>query len=251
MTPASALACLVLFALAGGAREAGDAAGPDDGAVAVRATARFTDGFDVYVERCSTCHGLDGEGTDLGPDIRNAGAAAADFQTRTGRMPLDDPDEQAVRRQPVLTPSEIDAVTAYVAQLGDGPPIPEVHPETANLQAGNEAFILNCAACHGFAGRGGNLGRGVQALSLLDATPVQIAEAMRTGPGEMPVFPPTVFDDRTVDDVVAYVLYLQDPANRGGAQIGLAGPIPEGFIAVLFGLGILILVTRWIGERRA
>ena len=42
----------------------------------------------LYEANCSTCHGLQGEGTANGPSLQNAGPAAVDFMLSTGRMPL-------------------------------------------------------------------------------------------------------------------------------------------------------------------
>src|SRR5262245_58205015 len=42
----------------------------------------------LYQTGCSSCHGEDATGTDDVPSLVGVGAAAADFQLRTGRMPL-------------------------------------------------------------------------------------------------------------------------------------------------------------------
>jgi ubiquinol-cytochrome c reductase cytochrome c subunit len=53
-----------------------------------------------------------------------------------------------------------------------------------------------------------------------------------------------------VRDVTAYVTsFIQHPANPGGAGLGGIGPVAEGFVALLFGVGGLMLVCYWIGER--
>ena len=53
-----------------------------------------------------------------------------------------------------------------------------------------------------------------------------------------------------VRDVVAYVAEtIQHPANPGGFALGGVGPVAEGFVALLFGVGLLALVGYWIGER--
>ena len=56
--------------------------------------------------------------------------------------------------------------------------------------------------------------------------------------------------DAQVRDVVAYVTQsIQHPANPGGAGLGGVGPVAEGFIALLLGVGGLALICFWIGER--
>jgi ubiquinol-cytochrome c reductase cytochrome c subunit len=56
--------------------------------------------------------------------------------------------------------------------------------------------------------------------------------------------------DAQVRDVVAYVTQqIQHPTNPGGFGLGGLGPVAEGFVALLIGVGSLFLVCFWIGER--
>lgn len=206
-------------------------------------------GARLYLTSCSSCHGVRGEGTAQGPSLVGVGAASADFQLSTGRMPLDDPRHQAQRKRPAFDDEQIGALTAYVASLGPGPAIPSVHPQAGELQRGSQVFVLNCAACHSVAGAGGSLGRGLDIPSLRASTPVQVAEAVRTGPGSMPVFGPDALSDHDLDSIARYLAFLYGEPNRGGVGLGRVGPITEGFVAWLVGLGLLIVAIRWIGER--
>lgn len=200
----------------------------------------------LFITGCSSCHGLDGRGTDRGPTLEHAGAAAAYYYLSTGRMPLAN-DSQPTRKDPAYSPEEIDLLTDYVASLGEGPPVPEVDPAKGDLAPGGVLFRADCAACHAAAGIGGALSYGGSAPSLHSAEPRQIAAAVRAGPGNMPAFGPETFDQHEVDSLVRYVRFLQDAPNPGGARLGGAGPIPEGFVGWLFGMGVLIAVTVWIG----
>ena len=204
-------------------------------------------GRELYVEACASCHGATGSGTDSGPDLRGAGAAGADFYLRTGRMPLANANDQAVRKQPAFTSEQIEDIVAYVASLGDGPAIPFVAPETASLQDGAALYIGNCAPCHGAAGNGGAAGRDAIAPALHRATPLEIAEAIVVGPGQMPVFG---FSQEERDAVVAYVDHLDDAEDPGGADIGGIGPVPEGFVAWGVGMLSLVVAALLIGHRR-
>ena len=208
-------------------------------------------GRQLFVTGCSSCHGFDGRGTDRGPTLENSGAAAAYYYLSTGRMPLAADDSQPARKEPAYTPEEIDRLTEYVAVLGEGPPVPDVDPAHGNLAEGGVLYRANCAACHAAAGIGGALSYGGYAPALHSSEPRQVAAAVRVGPGNMPAFPPEVFDDEEVASLVRYVRFLQDAPNPGGARLGGAGPIPEGFVAWVFGMGSLIAATVWIGTRRA
>lgn len=200
----------------------------------------------LYKASCATCHGPDGEGIEGWPSIVNAGAAAADFQLRTGRMPFtQERGEQALRKPPAYDDAEIRDLVAFVASLGDGPNIPDVHTDDGLLQRGQLLFATNCAPCHGATGNGGAVGGGAIAWPLHQVTPQLVAEAMITGPGQMPVFD-LPDDDRNA--VVTYVEYLRDAPSPGGFAIGGIGPVPEGLVAWLVGMGLLGLVVVLVGR---
>jgi len=200
----------------------------------------------LFLVGCASCHGQSGEGTAQGPDLRGVGAASADFQLSTGRMPNTAPDRQSVTKRSPYTRREIDDLVAYVASLGPGPPIPDVNDPPGDLQEGGELYLDNCAACHSASGNGGALSVGRDAPTVHGATQVEVGEAIRTGPGNMPVFGPGTFTRQQVNSIVRYVEYLKKPEDPGGLSLGLVGPITEGLVAILVGLGALMLLTRWI-----
>jgi ubiquinol-cytochrome c reductase cytochrome c subunit len=206
------------------------------------------DGRELFIESCASCHASDGRGTDSGPSIVDAGAAAADFQLRTGRMPLADNGAQTTRKPPAFTSEEIEALTTFVASLGAGPDIPTVDLGDADLSNGQELFVANCAACHGATGNGGAVGAGALAPSLHVADPVEIAEAMLTGPGEMPVFAGIEGED--VSDIIAFVVHLREQRAFGGADIGGIGPVPEGFVGLGIGVACLVAISILLGSKR-
>jgi ubiquinol-cytochrome c reductase cytochrome c subunit len=47
---------------------------------------------------------------------------------------------------------------------------------------------------------------------------------------------------------VSYVDYLQQAPDPGGLSIGGIGPVPEGLVAWLVGMGSLLLVVVLIGR---
>jgi ubiquinol-cytochrome c reductase cytochrome c subunit len=218
----------------------GQAAGQPDGVATGRA---------LFEQRCAGCHGPRGEGGGLGPPIVGLGPAVYDFQLSTGRMPLAQPRAQSVRKPPAFSPAQIDAIVAYLTSLGGGGiPIPDVDPGGGDLSQGQVTYQQNCSPCHGVSGNGGAVGDQV-APSVHPATATQVAEAVRIGPGTMPVFGAETLPEDDLSSLVRYVLYLESPEDVGGADLGHGGPIIEGFVALLFGLGSMALVVRFLGER--
>jgi ubiquinol-cytochrome c reductase cytochrome c subunit len=209
------------------------------------------EGRALYEANCSTCHGLGAEGTANGPSLQGVGPASVDFMLRTGRMPLANPADQSVRGEPKFTPTEIDALIAYVASIAPGGElIPSVDTSAGDLALGAEVFLNNCAGCHGAGASGDSIGGGQIAPPLDPADPTEIGEAVRIGPGLMPRFGPETIDQRELDSLAAYLVWLRDHGDEGGLQLGRVGAVAEGLIAVVVGLGILILVLRLTGSKR-
>ena len=181
-------------------------------------TGRTADVEHVFLRDCATCHGADGRGTDLGPDLRGAGTAGIDYQLSTGRMPLSSPDAESSRSTPTYSPATITALVEYTHGLvGGGPAIPKVDAGAGRLQGGDSLYRLNCAACHAWSGDGGAL-LNRDAPSVHPATEVQIAEAIRTGPGNMPTFGTAAITRDQLDSVIRYVRHLDHPDDRGGLR---------------------------------
>jgi ubiquinol-cytochrome c reductase cytochrome c subunit len=205
-------------------------------------------GRDTFIARCASCHGSEGDGTQFGPDLRGVGAAAADFQLRTGRMPLAEPGAQTIRKPRAFTDEQINELVTYVAALGDGPEIPSVDLRDAELSRGSQLFASNCAACHGATANGGAVGANAFAPTLHRSEELDVAEAMIIGPGQMPVF---AFDDQERDDIVAYVMYLKEKRAPGGLDIGGVGPVPEGYVAWALAMVILIVIVLFVGKQKS
>jgi ubiquinol-cytochrome c reductase cytochrome c subunit len=203
-------------------------------------------GAELYVAHCQTCHGADGRGSGPWPPIDDAGAASADYQLRTGRMPFSQgPGQQALRKPPAFDEQEITDLVAFVASLGAGPEIPEVRTDDALLPRGFELFVANCAPCHGATAHGGAVGGGAIAPSLEAVDALTVAETIVVGPGQMPRF---VFSDEDRNAVVTYVRHLQAAPDPGGFSIGGIGPVPEGFVGWALGMGSLMIVVVLIGR---
>jgi ubiquinol-cytochrome c reductase cytochrome c subunit len=213
----------------------------------------------LFDQTCSSCHGSEANGVSpsgkatIGPNLQGVGSATIDFWITTGRMPATDiAAVEAERKPPRLTDHQALEVAAYVNSLDPSvPAVPTLKVNGANLADGADLFQLNCAACHTITGAGDSLAFGTNAPSLQNrqVTAQQVAEAMRIGPANMPRFSGNLTDSQ-VRDVVAYVTgKIQHPSNPGGLGLGGVGPVAEGFIALLLGVGGLALICFWIGER--
>jgi ubiquinol-cytochrome c reductase cytochrome c subunit len=206
----------------------------------------------LFAANCSTCHGLDAQGTDIAPSLVGVGAASVHFQVSTGRMPAADVSSaQNERKPPQFTEEETRQLAAWVATLGPGPAIPaadQVDPEQGDAARGQELFRTNCSMCHNPTGAGGALSDGKVAPHLYDATPTQIWEAMRTGPQPMPAFNQAGVDDEGARDIIAYLMEQREP-GVGGVTLGSIGPVTEGLWVWIVGLGAAIGAAVWIGAR--
>jgi len=211
---------------------------------------QIQEGRAIFLQGCSSCHGLNAEGGTTAPSLIGVGAAAVDFQVGTGRMPLATHTAEALRKDTRYTPEQIEAMAAYIASLGPGPAIPEnLDYQNADVAYGGALFRTNCAQCHNFAGSGGALTYGKFAPSLSKATPKEIYEAMITGPESMPVFGNDQISPSQKLAIIAYIHTLQNLPNPGGAGLGRIGPVSETTVAWLVGIGGLVIVTMWIGSR--
>jgi quinol---cytochrome-c reductase cytochrome c subunit len=241
-------ALVVLAVCCGGLAAWSAAAGGQSRPSAPDARQLLARGRVLFAQGCASCHGEDLRGrAEMGPSLRGAGAAAADFYLSTGRMPLADPTDEPERAQPAYPRDDIDALVAFVGSFG-GPGIPRVDPARGSLATGMEKFTEHCAGCHQIAGVGGMV-TGARVPSLADSTPVQVAEAVRIGPYLMPRFSRQQVSDRELDSIVRYVEETQSPHDPGGWAIGHLGPITEGLVAWLIAGTALLLVSAAIGAR--
>jgi quinol---cytochrome-c reductase cytochrome c subunit len=245
-------------AVAGGLVVAGALYGTFSGggasaAAPAQQSTQISQGQALFEASCSSCHGLDAQGTTVAPSLIGAGAAAVDFQMSTGRMPAKELGAENGRKPTDFTQQQIYDIAAYIASLGGGPAIPPesaVSTQGANTALGEELFSANCSQCHGFAGAGGALTYGKSAPSLNASTPTQIYEAMLTGPEAMPVFGDGTLTPAEKKDIIAYVTQTRAETNPGGFSLGRTGTVTEGLLGWIGGLGFLVLIAMWLTAKR-
>jgi ubiquinol-cytochrome c reductase cytochrome c subunit len=229
----------------------------------------FCLGEQLYAVNCSACHGVTangvplpgtpvegspppGDGPTAFPILQHVGPATIDFWIESGRMPATSTRlTQPTRRVPRLDHLQALAIATWLNARWPGTPyIPvDIATKGASLSEGATLFSINCAACHTITGDGDALANDTFAPSLRDITATQVAEALRTGPANMPVFSGNLTDAQLAA-VVAYVTQkIQHPENPGGLGLGGLGPVGEGFVGLALGVGLLALLGFWIGDR--
>jgi ubiquinol-cytochrome c reductase cytochrome c subunit len=161
-----------------------------------------------------------------------------------------DMSTQAGRKAPVYTAEQTAALAAYVASLAPGPAIPTDaqlnYERDGSTAEGGELFRNNCAMCHNFAGQGGALTQGKYAPTLMGVEPKYIYEAMITGPQSMPVFGDKIITPAEKLSLIKWIKSAEAEPNLGGASMGRIGPVTEGLLAWVLGLGLLIAVAVWL-----
>jgi len=168
---------------------------PNDRTRALRFGARefATDGGTLYGTFCAACHGPAGEGMRYAgmpafPAIGNPDFLALvsdDFLRQTvrhgrrgRRMPSWGESEGGLR------PAEIDSVVAWVRAMGGVAPRPDAKPQrwvAADAGQGRELYALNCGACHGQKGEGGEGPALADPVLLANATDTYFVETIRQG----------------------------------------------------------------------
>jgi quinol---cytochrome-c reductase cytochrome c subunit len=224
-------------------------------------------GYHLFGEYCLGCHGGNAAGRydepssatgagpgraqeqqgGIGPSLHGVGALAADFYLRTGYMPLRRIGLQPQRQPVFFSDHQIKALVAYVATFG-GPPIPTPRPALGSVSQGLALFTEHCAGCHQVVAQGGYV-TGAVPPPLSEATPRQVAEAVRIGPYVMPRFSPSSISDRQLDSIVRYVEFTHAPTRPGGWGLGFLGPVPEGLVTWFLAIPALIVLCLLLGTR--
>jgi ubiquinol-cytochrome c reductase cytochrome c subunit len=207
-------------------------------------------GRTLYEHSCITCHGSNLQGVEhRGPSLIGVGEAAVYFQVHTGRMPLVRQEADAASKPPVFSDEQIDQLMAYVQANGGGPTLPSGDLRAGDVAEGGELFRLNCASCHNFVGEGGALSSGKAAPSLQDADDMTIYTAMLSGPENMPVFGDNQLTSAEKRSIINYVQTIKEQADPGGAGIGRIGPVGEGLVIWVVGIGALMFGIFWMGSK--
>lgn len=220
---------------------------------AAERSALIEEGQRIFLKGCSSCHGINLEGSAIAPALLGVGAASVDFQVATGRMPVADMSAQIARKKPVYDEKQVEALAAYVASLAPGPEVPGEsqlnYERDGSVAEGGELFRTNCAMCHNFAGQGGALSQGKYAPTVMGVLPRHIYEAMVTGPQSMPVFSDKTITPEEKLSIIKWIKAAEAEPQLGGASLGRVGPVTEGLLVWTLGLGLLVGVAVWLAMK--
>ena len=220
---------------------------------AAERSALIEEGERIFLKGCSSCHGINLEGSAIAPALLGVGAASVDFQVATGRMPVADMSVQIARKKPVYDEKQVEALAAYVASLAPGPDVPGEsqlnYERDGSIAEGGELFRTNCAMCHNFAGQGGALSQGKYAPTVMGVLPRHIYEAMVTGPQSMPVFSDKTITPEEKLSIIKGIKAAEVEPQLGGASLGRVGPVTEGLLVWTLGLGLLVGVAVWLAMK--
>ena len=220
---------------------------------AAERSALIEEGERIFLKGCSSCHGINLEGSAIAPALLGVGAASVDFQVATGRMPVADLSVQIARKEPVYNEKQVEALAAYVASLAPGPEVPGEsqlnYERDGSTAEGGELFRTNCAMCHNFAGQGGALTQGKYAPTVMGVLPRHIYEAMVTGPQSMPVFSDKTITPEEKLSIIKWIKAAEAEPQLGGASLGRVGPVTEGLLVWTLGLGLLVGVAVWLAMK--
>ena len=207
-------------------------------------------GRQLFLTGCSGCHGARRQGLDApdgtvrGPSLTHAGEAGAYYYLLDRAHAAGRPATSSrCARTPPTTTREIDALVAYVGSLGRRPRDPAGADRQGRPRRRRRAVPgATARPATAPSGAGGALSYGRAAPVAAPGQPLEqigCRGAHRAGPdaGVRHQGPST---PAQLDSIVRYVSYLRHPDDPGGLSLGGIGPIPEGFLIWVLGIGLLL-----------
>lgn len=155
------------------------------------------DGVEVYAAVCAKCHGITGEGTDKGYELRHPVREYSTFVVRNGRPGLEFPMSQmSAYETSLLSDSQLEEILDFLSDMPQ--------PTT-----GEGLYLDYCANCHGADALGGVVGQDLDEKTFTD-----ILTQVREGDGDnnyalrdmyMPSWTNAELSDEEVQRISEYV----------------------------------------------
>ncbi|MCB8943658.1 MAG: c-type cytochrome [Ardenticatenaceae bacterium] len=181
---------------------------------------QWAEGIQIYANNCTVCHGVNGEGSDLGAALNTDEVRAIDTAELVRIVTEGVPGTLMVGWNNALSPAEISSVVNFLQNwdvvsaggLALTPPEP-VHINLENpdevMAYGGQLFDTICATCHGENGSGGTGPTLNSQQFLTSQTDEQIMTAVING-GRRPNSTMPAFGDRlTTVEIEALVDYIR------------------------------------------
>lgn len=177
-------------------------------------------GMQLYANNCTLCHGINGEGTEMGVPLNTPDVRALSPEEIVRIVSEGVPGTLMAGWHSVLEPAEIESLAAFLRNwdvitaqnLVLVPPEPiqiDVDNPEDMLALGERIFSTTCTACHGENGSGGT-GPALNSQQVLTSlTDEQILQAIRNG-GRRPNSTMPAFGERlTTTELEALVGYIR------------------------------------------
>jgi PQQ-dependent dehydrogenase (methanol/ethanol family) len=160
---------------------------------AITAHAQTPNGKQQFVSHCAACHGEDGHGGQLGPNIVDVANPRATSVQAVHNLIRSGIPSAGMPAFTTLSDAEVDSIAAYVmsfkASASSAPANVHQAPVPGDINSGFE-FLTHqgiCLSCHAIGGRGGVVGPDLGSVGRT-RTPAQIEQALRA-PGSLPQLP--------------------------------------------------------------
>ena len=152
-----------------------------------------------------------------------------------------------------FTEQEILDIAAYIQSIGGGPEIPtaeQVSTEGANTALGSQLFTGQLRAVPRLRrGRRGAHLRQVRACADPVHPHADLYRHADRARGDAGVLRRRA-QPAAKRDIIAYIVDTRIEPNPGGLSLGRIGPVTEGLVVFLGGMGFLVLIAMWLTAKR-
>ena len=180
----------------------------------------WAEGLHIFANNCTVCHGVNGEGSDLGVSLNNPDVRARDSAELARFINEGVPSTLMAGWAKVLEPHEIESLVAFLQNWdvieGQGLALTPPEPVRIDLDnpeevmaLGERIFSTTCAVCHGDNGSGGT-GPALNSLQLLTGKSDEQIQSTIINGGHRPNSTMPAFGDRlTSVEIGAIVDYIR------------------------------------------